>query len=113
MPESRFLGRPQGRTSSMPDRMPGQGDCRPGFRPIPPYPGMPAGASPCAPIGLGIPEGGWTEMEPGYGPGYPPTGAAGLRALDDLLPTIAGAGRGDTASYLDSYAEWLRGMAGR
>ncbi len=97
--------------SSLPRSMPGQGNCPPGFRPIPPYPGMPAGASPCAPIGPAVPAGGWTEVSPGFGEGYPPTGAAGVRALNDLLPSMVGLGRGDLSSYLGSYQDWLRGMA--
>lgn len=91
--------------------MPEPSMCRPGYRPIPPYPGMPAGASPCAPIGPGVPSGGWSEARPGIGEGYPPTGAAGVRALNDLLPSLAGAGSGDLSSYLGNYADWLRWMA--
>ncbi len=96
---------------SMPQKMPGQADCPPGYRPIPKYPGMPEGAAPCGPIGPNVPAGGWKPTAPGTGPGYPPTGASGVRALNDLLPAVAGASRGDTGNYLDSYSEWLRGMA--
>jgi hypothetical protein len=96
---------------SMPQSMPGQANCPPGQRPIPRYPGMPEGASACAPVGPAVPQGGWKPSEPGYGPGYPPTGEAGVRALNDLLPSMVGAGRGDAASYASSYADWRRGMA--
>jgi len=72
---------------------------------------MPADATGCSPIGPAVPEGGWAPARAGVGPGYPPTGASGVRALNDLLPTLAGAGRGDTANYVDSYAEWIRRLA--
>lgn len=99
--------------SSLPQPMPGQGNCPPGYRPSKPYPGMPTGPgqTSCEPIGPGVPAGGWKESASSYGEGYPPTGAAGVRALNDLLPSMVGAGRGDAESYLGAYADWIRGMA--
>lgn len=85
-----------------------------------PYPGMPHGASGCMPDAAMVPQGGWREAQPGYGPGYPPTGGRAIEALNalpgaagDLLFGGGGQGRdvNTVADYVGSYADWLRGMA--
>lgn len=104
--------------SSMPKSMPGQGGCPPGYRPSAPYPGMPTNGRSCAPIGKGVPSGGYREAAPGYGPGYPPTGGRAVEALNSVPWAAAEqlAGRPGEASqaigsYVDDYADWVRRMA--
>lgn len=104
--------------SSMPQRMPGQGTCPPGFRPSAPYPGMPRNGTSCAPIGPGVPPGGYRESAPGFGPGYPPVGSAAIDALQSVpwaaaeqLAGSPGEASQAVSGYLGSYADWLRGMA--
>lgn len=111
-------------SDSMPRPAPDQGGCPPGYRPIPAYQGMPAGARPCGPVGPAVPQGGWREARPGTGPGYPPTGSRAVEALMSL-PGAAGEavfGRGGdrgitdadkVGGFMGEYSEWLRGMAGR
>jgi hypothetical protein len=106
---------------SMPQPMPGQGDCPPGYRPSKPYPGMPTGPgqTSCEPVGGAVPAGGWREAAPGYGPGYPPTGGSAIEALRSVpwaaAEQLAGApGEASQAvgGYVGGYADWLRAMAG-
>lgn len=92
---------------------PGAEKCPPGYKPIAAYPGMPAGASPCGPVGPGVPAGGWKPLRPGTGPGYAPTGEAALRALNSIPGALGGVeeDQGDVSQYLGGYADWLRTMA--
>lgn len=96
--------------ASLPQPMPGQGGCPPGTRPGS-YQGMPAGARACLPIGPGVPAGGWKPARPGAGPGYPPSGASALAALDDA--TFAGDQGGALGNFTQGYADWLSMMARR
>lgn len=108
--------------SSMPQSVPGQGPCPPGMRPSAPYPGMPspdAGYA-CAPVGPAVPAGGYKPAAAGFGAGYPPTGSAGVDALQSIPWAISEqlAGRPGEASqavggYVDQYADWVRTLAGR
>jgi len=94
----------------MPDRVPGQGNCPPGQRPVT-YPGMPPGATACRPIGPGVPVGGWKPVAPGYGPGYPPTGTRAVEALAAIPGSVAfPEDRQAISQYVGSYLDWLRGM---
>lgn len=98
---------------------PGSEHCPPGYKPIPAYPGMPAGAKPCGPVGSAVPAGGYREARPGVGPGYAPTGARALEALQSI-PGAAGDllfGDGQSTdvntvkNVAGEYADWIRGMA--
>lgn len=95
--------------SSLPQRMPGQGNCPPGYRPTT-FQGQQPGSSACAPIGPGVPAGGWKPAKPGGGAGYPPSFDAFKAAADDA--TFPGS-TGAMDRYGSDYADWIRRMAGR
>jgi hypothetical protein len=89
---------------TLPRRVPGQGDCPPGYRPGS-YPGQQPGSSACFPIGKNVPPGGWKPSAPASGPGYPPTASD---AYEALRATIWGEG---PTGFRDNYREWLKRMA--
>jgi hypothetical protein len=100
---------------SMPQPMPGQGRCPPGFRPGGGAPGQ--GGDPCEPIGPGIPTGGfgvgpgWQPVAPGSGPGYPPTAG---QAFTALLGAVGGPRIGSSGSdYASQYMDWMKTMLGQ
>lgn len=95
---------------SIPTQSPGQGNCPPGYRPTS-YPGLQPGASACAPIGPGVPQGGWRPDQPYTGPGMPPSAAMAAYALESSLPGVGG-GTG-LGAYLSSYEDWIRAMLAR
>lgn len=92
------------------DQKPGTGQNAPppGMREIS-YPGLPPGASAVAPIGQGVPQGGWREPTPGSGPGYPPSAHEAALALMNVftagfVPSYEGA----LKQYGSNYYDWLR-----
>jgi hypothetical protein len=65
-----------------------------------------------------VPQGGWKESAPGYGPGYPPTGARAVEALSSIpwaaaeqLAGSPGEASQAVGGYLGSYADWLKAIA--
>lgn len=94
---------------SLPDPVPGQGNCPPGYRPTS-YPGLPAGASACLPVGPGVPAGGWKPTDPYTGPGVPPSAELAALALESALP---GGYRGGASQYASAFEDWIRAMMAR
>ena len=70
--------------SSLPQRVPGQGDCPPGYR-LASKKTQPGATRECVPVGPNVPLGGWKPVAPGSGPGYPPTAKDAFNALADVV----------------------------
>lgn len=85
--------------ATMPQPVPGQGDCPPGYRPAS-VSSQPGAARECVPIGPNVPLGGWKPVAPGGGRGYPPTAS-------DAFSALAQAVAGEDGQYVSRYVSWL------